>query len=248
MNEKASFDINFGMLVHALTRGLWLILICAVVCAGIAYAYVNFFVEDIYSSTATLYIGNSTGATSYSDVNLSDFLAKDYEVIIKRRAVLDEVAAQLDSGMTTSQLRSCVTVTNVADTRILDITVSTHSRELSREIVNTICEVASDKLVSIIKVDYVSIVDYGSQPVAPSNKNLPMSMILAGILGALICIFAIVVRTLMDDKVKTPDDIEYYLEMSVIGTIPFTKDLEDSSTRSSVFGRKVFGKKKRKNN
>jgi len=234
MNEKTNFDINFAALLHSIAKRIWVIILSAVLAAGLVYAYIAFLVQPQYSSTATLYIGSSTGPTSYGDVNLSDFLAKDYEVIIKRRAVLDDVVRELNLNVTATQLRNYVSVTNVSDTRILDITVSTPDAELSKKIADTICTVASDKLVSIIKVDYVSIVDSGSISSTPSNINLPVSMVLGALAGVLISVFCIMVRTLMDDKIKTPDDVEHYLGLSVLGTTPFSKDLGSEFSKSSM--------------
>jgi len=38
----------------------------------------------------------------------------------------------------------------------------------------------------------------------------------------------------MDDKIKTPDDVEHYLGLSVLGTTPFSKDLGSEFSKSSM--------------
>lgn len=242
MNEKNGIDINFSALFDNILRRLWLILLCAVVAAGAAYAYVSFFVTPVYSSTATLYIGKEP--SNYTDVNLYETLAKDFEVIIKKRAVLEEVAEKLNLDIGASALRSSMSVSNITDTRILDITVSTPDPVLSKNIADTVCSVASERFVEIVKVDYVSIVDTGSLSTTPSNISIARSMVLAAFAGALICAFVIVVRTLMDDKIKTPDDVEFYLGMSVLGTTPFSKSIEsDNSKSGSPFKKKLMRSK-----
>lgn len=230
MNDKNNFDINFPMLFHNLLSRLWIIILCGVIAASIAYGYVAFMVQPVYSSTATIYIGNSQGYENLQDVNLSGSLAKDYEEIIKRPAVLDKVVEKLGLKMTTSQLRSCVSVVNVTDTRILDITVETPDPALSKNIADAICEVAQDEIVSIIKENYVTPVDEGSINSTPSNINLPLSMIFAAIAGILASVAAITIRTVMDDKIKTPDDIERYLGLSVLGTTPYIKEFGEASS------------------
>lgn len=232
MNEKINIDINFAALFHNIVRRFWIIILCAVIGASAAYTYVTFFVQPLYSSTATLYIGNTTGGINNNEIILSDSLAKDYEEIIKRPTILDDVAHQLDLNMSASQLKSYISVNNVSDTRILDITVSTPDPTLSKSIADSICTVASSKFVDIVQVDYVSIVDFGSIGTVPSNINLKASMFLAAFAGVLICTLWIVVRTLMDDKIKTPDDVEHYLGLSVIGTTPFSKEFEMEAARN----------------
>ena len=225
MNEKNSFDINFGLLFYNILSRLWLIILCAVVAAGIAYSYVAFFVKPVYSSTATIYIGsNSGGPSTIRDVSIYDSLAKDYEVIIRRRKILDEVISRLDLDLNAAQLKECVSVSNVSDTRILDITVITPNPTRSKEIADTICVVASEEFVEIIKDDYVSIVDMGNISSSPSNINMPVSMVLAGMLGAFLSVLYIMIRTFVDDKIRTAEDIERFLGLSVIGTMPHTKE------------------------
>lgn len=243
MNERINIDINFAAIFHNIVKRLWLIILCAVVAASAAYVYITFFVQPLYSSTATLYVGNTTGGINNSEVILSESLAKDYEVIIKRRAILDDVVHKLDLKMSAAQLRNCISVTNVSDTRILDITVSTADPALSKNIADTICNVASAKFVDIVQVDYVSIVDTGSIGTVPSNINLKMSMFLAAFAGALACALIIIVRTLMDDKIKTPDDVERYLGLSVLGTTPFSKEFESDNTRNKSSRKKKRSKK-----
>ncbi|MBE6708307.1 MAG: hypothetical protein E7578_03580 [Ruminococcaceae bacterium] len=228
MNEKNSFDINFGLLFYNIISRLWLIILSAVILAGITYSYVAFFVKPVYSSTATLYIGSSNGPATIGDVNISDSLAKDYEVIIRRRKILDEVVRRLDLDMTAGQLRQCVSVSNVSNTRILDITVTTPDPARSKEIADTICIVASDELVSIIKDDYVSIVDVGNISSSPSNINMPVSMILAALLGIFLSVLYIMIRTFADDKLRTAEDIERWLGLSVIGTMPYAKEFDNA--------------------
>ncbi len=237
MNNKNNNDINFSALFDNIIRRFWLILLVAVLAAGVAYAYVSFIVQPLYSSTATLYIGNrsSDNKMSYNDATLSETLAKDFEVIIKKRQVLEEVAKTLELDISAAELSRCLSVNNITNTRILDITVSTPDPTLSKRIADTVCSVASEKIVSIVKVDYVSIVDTGSFNSSPSNISLTKSMILAGIAGALICAFCIMVKTLMDDKIKNPDDVEFYLGLSVLGTIPFSKELGLDRSKSGGF-------------
>ncbi len=245
MNERINIDINFAALFHNIVKRLWVIILFAAVAASAAYVYVTFFVQPLYSSTATLYIGNTTGGITNNEVILSESLAKDYEVIIKRRAILDDVVHKLNLNISAAQLKNYVSVTNVTDTRILDITVSTPDPTLSKSIADTICTVASGKFVDIIQVDYVSIVDTGSIGTTPSNINLKMSMFLAAFAGALLCTMFIIIRTLMDDKIKSPDDVERYLGLSVLGSTPFSKEFESESPRSKSSLRKKVSRQKK---
>ena len=233
MNEKSNFDINFAALFESLLKRFWIILLCAIIAAGASYVYTNFFVTPLYSSTATLYIGNNTsGQISINEVTISETLAKDFEEIIKKRAVLEEVIDTLDLDMSASEIRSCMTVKNITDTRILDITVATPNPALSKSIADTICTVASEKFVSIVRVEYVSVVDMGSMSSVPANINLVKSMVFAAFAGALICAFVIVLKTVRDDKIKNPDDVEIYLGLSVLGTTPFSRELDDDRIKN----------------
>lgn len=226
MNERSNLDLNFSIVFDSLRSKLWVLILAALVACGIVYGYITLLAEPLYSSTATLYIGKSTGELSNADVLMSESLAKDYEVIMKRSAVLKDVRDTLKLDMSVKDLEECISVQNVSGTRILDITALTPDPKLSKSIADSVCNVASEKFVELFQVDYVSIVDYGTLDSTPANINLPISLILAALIGVLFAALWITAVALMDDNLKNPDDVERHLGLSVLGSFPRVAEID----------------------
>ena len=48
-------------------------------------------------------------------------------------------------------------------------------------------------------------------------------MMLGGLLGAALVMGNLIVRILMDDRIKDQDDVEHYLQLNVLATIPLER-------------------------
>jgi capsular polysaccharide biosynthesis protein len=54
----------------------------------------------------------------------------------------------------------------------------------------------------------------------PSNIHTVRNAAIAAIIGAIVAAAILVIVFMFDDKIKTADDIERYLKVSVLGVIP----------------------------
>ena len=72
------------------------------------------------------------------------------------------------------------------------------------------------------KVDTISVgrIDYESVPTSPSNINYFRDMFLSAVVAAIAICAILLAFYIFDDKIKTPDDIEKHLGLSVLGEIP----------------------------
>ena len=58
------------------------------------------------------------------------------------------------------------------------------------------------------------------QPTAPIKPNKVMNIAIAGVLGVMIGLFVIFLLEYLDNKIKTPQDIEKHLGLPLLGVIP----------------------------
>ena len=72
-------------------------------------------------------------------------------------------------------------------------------------------------------------------PMEAVSPNVMMNTLIGAMAGTLIAAFIVVLIHLSDDRIKGPDDVEKYLGVSVLGTIPLDNNLL-----------KADGKKKKK--
>lgn len=200
--------------------------------------YTKVICTPIYNSTSKLYIAKRLDEqVTSSDLSVSTYLARDYAELIVDRTVLNEVIDRLDLEYSYGGLRSRISVNNPEGTRILTVTASTPDPKLSMDISQAVCEVAREKIVELLNVDYVNIISNAYMPVSPSAPDLEENMGYALLFGIILVLITMIIINFFDDKINGSTDVEKYLGLSVLGSIPYAK-----SRNGSVYGsRKKYG-------
>ena len=88
------------------------------------------------------------------------------------------------------------------------------SPKLAKEIADAVRESASVQITQITDADAVNMVEEGNLPKNPTSPNTMKNAMLGGILGIFLALGAIVLIYILDDTIKTPDDVERYLGLT----------------------------------
>ncbi len=234
-NQDEEVEIDLMELFYALKRGIWLIMTAGLLAAGIAGMYTAFVMKPVYTSSTMLYVVNkSTTLPSLSDLQLGTQLTKDYKVMITSRPVTRKVIENLDLDMDHETLVKKISVDNPSDTRVLTISVQDNDPYMAKLIADELASVASARMAEIMDSAPPNIIEEGNLPTRKTSPSISKNTMMGGVLGVFVVMFLIVVEYLMNDSVRTPEDVERYLGLTVLGTIP-------------VFGdEKASGKAKRK--
>ena len=200
--------------------------------AVILNAFSYFAIHPTYSSTSSIYIVTASGGNvvDLTDLNIGTNLKNDYKELIMSYPVLDRVSEKLGLDYNTSQMQKLITIENPADTRILKLVCTAQTPELARDIANTLADVAVEYLPDTMKTDAPTIAQRARLPegiAAPSYKKYTL---IGGLIGALLAIVYFIIRHLMDDTIRTAEDMEKYFGVAPLTTIPYTKELDSLSS------------------
>ena len=157
---------------------------------------------------------------TYSDAQLASQLTKDYEELILGRTVLEKVITQYQLKESYESLKKRVSVENTTNTRIISITVKDPNPENAQIIANSIRDVAATHIKDVTDVEAVNVADEANLPEKPCEPSVPKWIVIAALIGMLLSAAVIVVQYLLDDTIKSSEDIEKYLELSTLGLIP----------------------------
>lgn len=225
IHDEDEMQIDLRELFFALKKRILIILAAFLAGAALAGAYTQFFITPMYSSTAKiLVLSKETTLTSLADLQLGAQLANDYSVLLTSRPVLQETIDNLGLNMGYGTLRSNISVVNPSDTRILNITVRDADPERAKTIVNELADVSSDYIGEQMEVVPPKVIEEGVVPSAPVSPDKMRNIILGALAGLVIAAGVIVVRTIMNDTIKSEDDIERYLGIPTLAAIPDRKD------------------------
>lgn len=218
--ENDEITIDLMDLFQVVFKKLHLVLLAGIIAALVAVLVTKLFMTPVYTSTTKMYVlskQDANSAVTSSDLQAGSQLTKDYMELIKSRSVMEQVISQLQLDMSVDKLSGEITVSNTADTRILSISVENESPKLAKEIADAVRESAS---VQITDADAVNMVEEGNLPKNPTSPNTMKNAMLGGILGIFLALGAIVLIYILDDTIKTPDDVERYLGLTVLTSIP----------------------------
>ncbi len=196
-----------------------------------ASGLVSYFVlEPEYQTFTTLIVGkpkdyqNVDNKLEYNDLLLNQKLVSTYGELVKTRIVADEVIKNLKLDMSYKEFREKVNVNLVKDTEIIKLEVMDTNPVLAAEIANETAQVFMENVKDIMMVENVQVIDEAQVPDIPIKPRPSLNMVIAGVLGLMVSIFLVFLLEYLDSTIKTPDDIERYLNLPVIGTIPMVEE------------------------
>ena len=83
-------------------------------------------------------------------------------------------------------------------------------------------------LLHYMRILAVNLVDEGNVPLEPAAPSVLKWTAIGFMAGAFLSVAVIIVLFLLDDTIKSSEDIEKYLKLSTLGTIPIVASEEDS--------------------
>lgn len=206
------------------------------VAVGIGYSY--FFVKPEYTSTTSLVLAQSSssgqtgdGAISATDLTMNSKLVSTYSELIKRKAILGQVCENLNIPKSNIQeLRGKIKVNSAKNTEIIEISVTNKDPNIAAAIANEIAKVFGEKIVEIYNISNVYLLDRAEANAVPSNINHMKDVVIFAFIGLVIAAVYVLIANMLDNTIKTEQDVEATTELLVLSSIP-NYDVEIKSKR-----------------
>lgn len=233
--ENDVIEIDLLEIISILFAKFWLILGVGLIAAVIGFIISRFVLTPTYESTTKIYILNKSENTTvtYSDVQMGTQLTKDYAELINSRYVLETVIEQLSlTEMEYKDLLKKVSVNTPTDTRIVSITVTDIDPRQAQDIANCIREVAGEHIQNVMDIDAVNVVEEANLPTIKAGPSVIKWTAIGGILGVFLVCAVILIHYLLDDSIKSSEDVEKYLGLSTLALIPIAQSGNDEKQRS----------------
>ena len=208
-------------------KRFWIIAIITIVAMVVSGVISFFMLSPVYESKSTLIVNTEkneeTQMITGDQFSVSQKLAVTYGEIIKSRAVLESVISNLKLDSEYEDLVEKITVSPVKDTQIISISVQDTNPKKARDIANEIPKVFEKEVKRITKANDIQVIDKAILPENPIKPNKIMNVAIAAVLGMMIGLFVVFVLEYLDNKIKTPQDVEKHLDLPILGVIPNEK-------------------------
>lgn len=225
-NAKRIDDAEIDLLeiAHVLWQKIWAIILCFVVGAVLAGGYTKMMITPQYTATSMIYIlGQTTSISSITELQVSSALTADFTIMAKSRAVINGVIKEMNLDMSYDELKNSVNVSNPTDSHILQIEVTNPDPKMAKDISNAMANAVADNVASVMVTDKPSIAEKAVTPKSPSSPNLMKNTAMGGLVGAVIAMGILIVRYLMDDTIKTEEDVRKYLQINTLAAVLLEK-------------------------
>ncbi len=239
MEEEKSTDIDLGLEdLLGILRQCWIIMLAAAIVVGVAlYAFLNATHEDQYTAEAIIHVGNtasgnSNASVSTSDLNLAKELIEDCKYVVKDRETVKKVIANMNLIIDDRDaFTSNIGVTSKTGTRFVSISVTAANPEEAEDIATELARVSCNTLNGLYsgtqdeeKEDIFKVFSEGEAPDEISNPVSKLTVLLIAAAAAVVVYVIYLIMFLLDDKINGPEDVEKYLQLSILGQIPNKQD------------------------
>lgn len=213
--------IDLSKLFGILKKNIKYIIILPIVFLMLSMVITFLFMTPKYStSTQVLVNQKETDSQLVAQQVQSDLqLVNTYSEIIKSPRILDKVSKNLKGKYSSNEISGMLTVTNQAESKILNITVENESRENAGKVANEIANVFSKEASDIMKIDNVSILSKADNNGSKVSPKPLINAVVGVFLGLIIALIIIFLKEILDKRIKTEQDVEEQLNIPVLGTI-----------------------------
>ncbi len=184
---------------------------------------VTFFcITPKYTAETTMYTvsASNNSVVDLTDLSVGSSLSQDYVELIKIRPVYEEVIHQLNLNMTPDELEKTISVSNITDTRILVISVTTEDPQLSADIANAVAEVSKEKISKLMETTEPNIAETAEVPKTKSSPSLTKNTLMGGVAVAFVIVAILTILFVTDNTLNSADDVEKAFGIMPLTVIP----------------------------
>ncbi len=233
--KKKETEIRLQDLLEVFLQCWWLMALVAVIVFVGLFIFMSANNKPEYTATTTVYVMKESTSTSTAEVSIANTLVNDYMELCKMDRVLEMVRHDLGLTISNTEFRKMIHVETIDSTRFIYLSITAKTPQDASDIANSLAKNACDVLNNDLLngQPYASVANESLAPTKPSNPVSPLKILLIAFVGAVVVYGIYFVRFLLDDKVNTPEDVEKYLGLSLLGQIP---NKHDTSRKKKYYG------------
>lgn len=226
--------IDLLELFQVLLRKGWALVLAFVIGASAAGICTKLFITPQYKATSMIYVySKSTSITSLADLQIGSQLAVDFQIVATTREVMESVIEAVGLDATYTQLLNTVSISNPSNSHILQIDVKNPDPKLAADISNALADELRARIAAVMNTDEPSMVSRATVPTAPVSPSLAKNALLGGLLLSILLAGVFVVAYLLDDTIKSEEDVRNYLGLNVLGEVSSEDAMKKKGARGA---------------
>jgi capsular exopolysaccharide synthesis family protein len=240
LEQNDGMEIDLKRLMDAVLGKAWLIGIVSLLMAVLTFVGTFLFVTPLYQSAAMFYVnnsdisvGNTTLSLTSSDISASRGLVDTYIVILGTRETLLDVIDYAEADLSYTKLKNMIQAEAVDDTEVFRVTITSPDPAQAEQLANAVAYILPKRISNIIEGTSAKVVDAAVIASRPSSPNYTKNTLLGFLIGLVLSVGIVVLRTLFDITIRTEEDIAQSCKAPVLAAVP---DMEHSATGGYYYG------------
>lgn len=248
MENQNEIEFDLLQLLRHLLKRIWIVLLAAAVFAAAGYTISKKTEVPKYTAVCRAYVYDDTSSIPYNNAVYAIYIAKDCQYMLTGRNVSQKVVEELQLNMNPDAISGNLKVTAEEDTHFLEIRYTDTNPKRAAAILNKVCEVGKAEIEKHMNVDAFSVVYNAEVPTTPSAGTTTRDTILGAAIGAVLSAAVLVILFLLDDTIRSEDDVERYLGLSTLSAVTVSVDLaSDGNTMETANAKATTRKSNRAN-
>ena len=225
MENQNEIEFDLMRLLRYLLKWLWVIILATALFAGGAYTISKRTEVPTYTATCRAYVYDDSTNIPYNNALYSIYIAKDCQIMLTGRNVAKQVVDELQMNISPDTISGKLRVTAEEETHFLEISYTDTDPQRAAAILNKVCEVGEVEIKKYMNVEGFFVVYPADIPTVPSAGNTNRDTILGAAIGMVLSAAVLVILFLMDDTIRSEDDVERYLRLSTLSAVTLSADL-----------------------
>lgn len=221
-------NIEITRILDSIKSKKLVILFILIIFILFGYVYSYHYVVPEYKATSTLLLipNNTSQGTMLmnSELTVNSELIETYRNIGKNQKILKQVVQNLGLDMTEEEVLEKMKITVLKDTYIIQVAVINEDPQKAMDIAKEFDEVFLQEIKNIYHLNNIGIVDEAQLPETPYNVNHLKDMVIFLVLGMGVAFTSVIIFYLVDNTIKKEEDIEKYIHLKSLGSIPISQD------------------------
>ncbi|MCA1032032.1 capsule biosynthesis protein CapK [Bacillus timonensis] len=205
-----------------------------------AFIATQYILKPTYEYSTQVVIGKlqqDPGSDVYSQSLINTQLIQSYIDLVKSPLVVNTVKKELKLKRSAHDLRDQISISNSDNSQIVMISVKDTSPQRAKEIAIRAAKVSQKKMSMFTSIKNIEVLydqEIAEEPELVFPKPL-LSMAIAFFVGLFAGIGLAVLRDTLDDRVKSVDELQSFIDIPIVGNFHLTEGILYKRKRSETY-------------
>ncbi|MCH5296416.1 MAG: hypothetical protein J1E85_01975 [Ruminococcus sp.] len=235
MEDRDEIVISLTDVIEILKRNIIFIVATVLIFSLCSFFITKFFIPKSYTATISLYVETTNddnekqGTNIVNEQTYAQKLVATYIKMLNTNTFYSELSEKLNNKYSAKELSRMISFIGDDETEIFEAKVVTNSPAESKQIADTVGEIAPETISRLKSKATLKIVDYAQLPDSKSAPNTTKNVFFAFALGLALSLAISFLRSFLDKKIKYNENMTTFGDFPILAAIPKFDNFQNSA-------------------